>query len=120
MELPPWLAERLRAPEEHVRLEAHVEPLIAHVRSRSSYAGAALRGEIDRILTAQEGCRNDTLNAAAYSLGRQVGQGLIAERLAHDALLAAGTAIGLPSGECEATVQSGLRAGLLAIRGIRA
>jgi hypothetical protein len=117
MELPPWLAQRLEAQREQP--QAHVEPLIARVRSRSSYAGAALRGEIERVLAAKKGCRNDTLNAAAYSVGRLVGDGLIAERLAFDAVLAAGIAIGLSRRECEATAQSGLHAGLLAARRAR-
>jgi hypothetical protein len=117
MELPSWMAALLAVAPPSSRLSAPVDALLAGVRFRSGYAAAALRGEIDRVLAAQQGCRNDTLNAAAYALGHRVQEGLIPKRLAHDALMAAGFAIGLSERECESTINSGLSAGASPPRG---
>lgn len=48
------------------------------VRDRGAYTQAALRGELDRVLSASEGSRKYTLNAAAYSLGQLTGAGQLA------------------------------------------
>jgi hypothetical protein len=70
-----------------------------------------LRGELDRVLLAQQGSRNHTLNAAAFALGQLVRAGLLRRQFAHDALTLAGLAIGLPDRECAATIRSGLDSG---------
>ncbi len=107
MPLPGWLTERL----------TEADPPTDHAASRavagnpSAYAAAALRGELDRVLRAQEGSRNQTLNAAAFSLGQLVAAGLLPRQFAEDALTLAGLAIGLPSRECAATIRSGLDSG---------
>lgn len=111
MQLPSWLASRLSTPPPFPRLHSSLDVLVTAVRSRSNYAAAALRGEVERVLDSEEGCRNDTLNLASYVLGHRVREGLIPFRLAYDALVLAGTAVGLSEQECQRTVQSGLSAG---------
>lgn len=108
--LPRWLAKLLVSPDHHDPGRGLAE-LHAAVRRRSAYAAVALRNELDRVLTAQEGSRNHTLNAAAYSLGRLVSVNLIPHQLAEEALLQAGSEVGLGAGECAATIRSGLAAG---------
>jgi hypothetical protein len=123
MPLPAWLATRLAKAPTPRPSAAALDTLLATVGRRSRYASAALRGEVDRVLAAGapgEGCRNDTLNAAAYAVGQLVGTGLIPQRLAEDALLRAGTEVGLSERECLSTIHSGLSAGQRSRRGVRA
>jgi hypothetical protein len=123
MPLPAWLALRLAKMPAPRPSAAGLDALLATVARRSRYASAALRGEVDRVLAAGapgEGCRNDTLNVAAYAVGQLVGAGLIPERLAEDALLRAGTEVGLSEQECLSTIHSGLSAGRRTRRGVPA
>ena len=77
-----------------------------------AYGAAALEKACAEIASTPEGGRNDTLNAAAYSIGRLVGGGVIEERRASAALLEAARACGLTAEEARATIKSGLAAGL--------
>jgi bifunctional DNA primase/polymerase-like protein len=123
MPLPAWLAARLAKVPTPRPSPAALDGLLATVGRRSRYASAALRGEVDRVLAAGapgEGCRNDTLNVAAYAVGQLVGAGLIPERLAQDALLRAGVEVGLSERECLSTIHSGLSAGQRTTRGVKA
>jgi hypothetical protein len=107
MPLPGWLTDQLTEPEP---TPDHAASPVA-AGNPNAYAAAALRGELDRVLIAQEGSRNHTLNAAAFALGQLVVAGLLRRQFAQDALTLAGLAIGLPSRECAATIRSGLDAG---------
>jgi hypothetical protein len=104
--LPDWIAAALRP------ATARTPALsLATVSQRSRYAAAALRNELDRVLGAEPGTRNHTLNAAAYSLGQLVATGLLPEQFTSAALHRAGAAIGLGDREIATTVRSGLSAG---------
>jgi hypothetical protein len=110
--LPDWITGLLRelavpAPR------TDMSPLLEVVGRRSQYAAAALRGELDRILSAQPGShrRNDTLNRAAFAIGQLVDAGLLPDGLARAALAEASAAIGLPAREADLTIRSGLSAG---------
>jgi hypothetical protein len=110
--LPDWLAEPLddRAdtpPETDHALRDAVD----RVGRRSAYAARALRGEVERVLAAQPGTRNQTLNTAAFALGQLVAAGLLPEDLAAEALMQAGRTVGLSSRECATTVRSGMTSG---------
>lgn len=107
--LPGWITTLLRATEP--TRSAGIDPLLDAVERRSRYAATALRGELGRVLSAEPGRRNHTLNAAAYALGRLAGSGLLPAGLASDALAQAAAVIGLPAGEAAATIRSGLGAG---------
>lgn len=76
------------------------------------YALGALVAESDRVAATPEGGRNHALNTAAFRVGQLVGLGYIAEGPVRDALHDAAHACGLGAGEAEATIRSGLTAGL--------
>lgn len=78
----------------------------------NAYGRRALEDETARVAGAPEGTRNHTLNAAAYSLGTLVGARVLDERTVATALTDAGRAAGLAGREIEATIRSGLRAGI--------
>lgn len=76
------------------------------------YAAAAFDGEVSAVRSAREGVRNITLNNAALALGSLVGAGFLTESLVRSALTAAASDAGLSVPEIEATLNSGLRAGI--------
>lgn len=75
----------------------------------SPYGAAALRAETDRVATATEGTRNDTLNRAAFNLGQLILEGHLAQPDVEDALYRAATTAGLPAHEIRATLGSAFR-----------
>jgi hypothetical protein len=112
--LPSWLVELLEdqwdAPRSPVgtTIPAATSPRAA---ASPAYAAAVLRNEVDRVLRAVPGTRNDTLNKAAFALGRLVGAGMLDRRQAVEELRDAGERTGLPRREVRSTVESGLSAG---------
>lgn len=76
------------------------------------YALAALQKELDAIVSAPEGTRNNTLNRAAFSLGRFVKAGLLKHLEVEDGLAAAADSSGLYEAEVRRTITSGLCAGM--------
>lgn len=81
-------------------------------RSLGRYAAAALQGEYWRVASARVGERNNRLHVAAVKLGSLVGADLLDEEDVVDALMAAAAACGLPPGEAERTIRSGLKFGV--------
>jgi len=75
------------------------------------YAAVALAAEADRVARASVGTRNDTLNRAAFALGRLVGAGLLDTATVTRELLAAARRAGLGRAETIRTIRSGLGAG---------
>jgi bifunctional DNA primase/polymerase-like protein len=75
------------------------------------YGQAALAAETDRVAAAPVGSRNDTLNRAAFALGRLVGAGLLDPRVVARELEAAARQCGLGRVETRHTIRSGLSAG---------
>jgi len=75
------------------------------------YAQAALLAEADRVARAPVGTRNDTLNRAAFALGRFVGAGLLDLTEATRELEDAARFAGLGRAEIRGTLRSGLTAG---------
>jgi hypothetical protein len=75
------------------------------------YAQAALTAEADRVAGAAVGTRNDTLNRAAFALGRLVGAGLLDPGDVVRELDAAARRAGLGRVETRRTIRSGLTAG---------
>jgi hypothetical protein len=83
----------------------------AAVAHPGRYAAAALAAEADRVARAPVGTRNDTLNRAAFALGRFVGAGLLDGWLVTSELTDAARYAGLGRAETRATIRSGLTAG---------
>ena len=77
----------------------------------SAYGAAALGRELAEVWALVVGQRNHGLNRAAFSLGRLVGGGELAEALVAESLLCAALAIGLGESEATAPIRGGLRAG---------
>jgi hypothetical protein len=77
----------------------------------SSYARAALEGELGRLAVAEPGERNDTLVRAAYRLGQLVGSGQLDATYVSAQLLVVAQRIGLSRVEAQRTIASGLAAG---------
>lgn len=106
--IPSWLLELLTVERRH-------EPAdLSHIRRDrgvSAWAATALAGEIDRVQTATEGTRNQTLNRSAFVLGQIVGSGHLEHDDVADLLGQAGLAAGLGDREVRMTVASGLRSG---------
>jgi hypothetical protein len=75
------------------------------------YARAALTAESERVAAAPVGTRNDTLNRAAFALGRLVGAGLLDQGDVVRELDAAARRRGLGRAEIRRTIRSGLTAG---------
>lgn len=75
------------------------------------YAEVALEAETDRVARAPVGTRNDTLNRAAFALGRLVGAGLLDAREVAAELEAAARHAGLGRAETRRTIRSGMTAG---------
>ena len=107
---PVWMIEKLNPAPVPAR------PAVVPIRPKDGYARAAIQGELDAILRAGEGTRNATLNTSAMKIGSLVGAGLLNEATAATMLTQAGVAVGLGHAESEATVRSGLRAGIASPR----
>jgi hypothetical protein len=104
--LPGWISTTLTTTPRGV-----TAPAAPTMKEPSSYALAALTGELDKLLAAVPGQRNDALNRAAFALGQLVGAQLLDEATAHDELVSVAGRIGLPLDETERTIASGLTAG---------
>lgn len=98
-ELPPHVVEKLT-------------PKKSTGTARRGYVGAAITAETQRVAAAAEGTRNDSLNRAAFSLGTLVGAGHVDRATVEAELRAAANAAGLDATEIEATIRSGVDAGI--------
>jgi len=109
--LPQWLCERLQPPP---LPKAPAVP-VARIRNRrGAFLDAAVRGEVERVTSAQSE-RNWALYYAAVALGQLVEGGALSEQDVRAELLAAAAghiADGAYSaGQADMTITSGLRAG---------
>ena len=87
-------------------------PILSANGSGRGYGQAALAGEVQRVRTAGDGTRNDTLNRAAFSLGQLVAGGELTEAEVRDELTDAARTAGLNDREISATLASGLSGGM--------
>ena len=87
------------------------EPGRTEIVHPDRYAAVALEAETDRVAHAVVGTRNDTLNRAAFALGRLVGAGLLDAATVTRELTAAAAWAGLGRAETVRTIRSGLGAG---------
>lgn len=105
--VPGWLLRLVRpAPERR----DPVKP--AETKNLEGYVRSAVEGERDAVVTAMEGSRNHTLNAAAFSLGTLVGAGTLNSETVYDVLLGAAREAGLTEREARRTIASGLSSGV--------
>jgi hypothetical protein len=107
-EAPDALEQLLAGPDPPPFLRA---PAIVHP---ARYAAVALEAETTRVAHAVPGTRNDTLNRAAFALGRLVGADLLDVATVTRELTAAAAWAGLGRAETARTIHSGLTAGIRA------
>jgi len=89
-------------------------------RSSSAYARRALEGELGRLAMAAVGERNHQLNRSAFALGQLVAAGALGAREVVEPLAAVAERIGLGAVEAEASIRSGLGAGMAQPRNVPA
>jgi hypothetical protein len=77
----------------------------------SRYGESALGSELERLLRAPIGSRNEQLNRSAFKLGQLVGTGELSKAATEQALIAYAALIGLPASESESTVVRAVRDG---------
>lgn len=113
-----WLDEREPAPLPEgwlERLQSRPRPAplpaLADATGDSGYGLAALSDELERLLVAPVGRRNETLNLAAFRIGQLVAAGLLTRGRAEHELVQVGEFTGLPPVEVVRTVRSGLDGG---------
>ncbi len=104
--VPPELAEMIAGPEP----PRSINP--TPPRHPFQYAAAALAAESERVARAPVGARNDTLNRAAFALGRLVAAGVADAAAVTRELTAAAAWAGLGRAETGRTIRSGLTAGI--------
>ena len=105
--LPVFLARLLTAPKPRPRPATRAPA----GRAPSAYAAAVLRGELAKLATAKPGTRNDTLNAAAFTLGTHVSKGTLSRALAEAALSEVAQRWGGDVGKSLNTIERGLNDG---------
>jgi hypothetical protein len=111
----PWTVEIAELPQNVIdKLTGRVpaEKKITRTQTKLStnaYGRTAIKLECERVANAVEGTRNSTLNEAAFNLGQLVGGGYIPREVAEQSLTAASS---LPPDETQATLTSGLDAGI--------
>jgi hypothetical protein len=104
---PDWLLELVREPEPVVR--PLVVPKVAG--DITPYGRAALEGELEKLRSAGEGTRNETLFLAAAALSELVAGGELPEGLVRDELTSLALGVGLKAGETTGTIDSGFNHG---------
>jgi hypothetical protein len=105
---PPRAPRALRRMVEGPTVAPLPPPTLRHP---GRYASAALDAETDRVAHAPVGARNDTLNRAAFALGRLVAAGLLDAWVVRTELERAALFAGLGRAETRRTIRSGMTAG---------
>lgn len=105
--VPGWLLRLVRPAPEHRQPGKPAE-----TKNLEGYVRKAVEGERDAVVSAMEGSRNHTLNAAAFSLGTLVGAGALDSETVYVVLLGAAREAGLTEREARRTIASGLSSGV--------
>ncbi len=112
-ELPAHIIERLRAPEKPKAAPTRTTTPAPDVPAKARhYVQTAMKMELHAVCSAGNGTRNQTLNKASFALGRLIGGGYLDRTEVETALRGAAESVGLKPAEIDATVRSGLEAGL--------
>lgn len=111
-ETPAEVLDLLKPSKPGAKMPPMTKPTFIAQGGNRSYALAALRAEHDKVANAVEGRRNDMLNRAAFALGQFVGAGQLERNEVEDTLRKAAQRCGLNLYETEATLKSGLSAGI--------
>jgi len=102
---PTWLVKLTLPPPPPPR--AAPKPLNGDL---ARYVGAAVASELRELEAAGEGCRNDALNRASFSLAGFIKAAALPEDWAREELERRAVALGLPTHETRKTIASAFRA----------
>ena len=89
-----------------------VVPFVRPTDNPDDRVNRIIEGFLDEVGKAARGARNNTLNVAAFNIGRMVGAGLVSEGEAFAMLEATARRAGVPPFEMRATIKSGLTRGI--------
>jgi Bifunctional DNA primase/polymerase, N-terminal/AAA domain len=110
VDVPQWLVDKMGEPSDSEGFPIDVElPPDGHI---DPYASTALYSEQERLSSAANGKRNDTLNLCAFKLGQLACQGRIAVNVIERELELTARLIGLDDAEILPTIWSGINGGL--------
>ncbi|MEV5946180.1 bifunctional DNA primase/polymerase [Streptomyces sp. NPDC051993] len=107
--LPAWLGDLLTPKPAPAPMP--LSELSARMRNATAYSTSALRGELEKVLSAREGGRNRSVYFAAYALARLIRTGDLTAAAVTTELMSTGQSIGLSAGECRTAIRSGLARG---------
>ena len=111
---PQWLVELTTAKKQRAEqgdvVRHNVAPS-AYDNGHSRYVETAIQDECAKVAQCVRGSRNETLNAAAFSLGQLVGGGVADEAAVQTALEQAAAACGLTADDGQAAVLRTIRSG---------
>jgi len=107
VEPPAWLVKLISDQLNSTKADGVKSTLL----TARPYGLAALDNELGKIAAAEEGCRNDTLNKSAYSLGQLVAGGEIDRGHVFESLFNVAVSVGLTKAEARKTIVSGLNSG---------
>ena len=110
--LPDGWLERLRRPLRLVR----PAPALGEPAASTPYGRAALDAELEAILAARVGKRNETLNCSVFKLAQLVAEHRLGRRELEESAFEVALLVGLTPFETRRTIASALAAGLLAPR----
>lgn len=109
---PEWLVDIVTKTNQPVPRQQIIQAENVQIDAYSGYASAALDAEICLLRAQTEGSRNDQLNKSAFALGQLVGAGVLQYDQVYDQLYTAALDIGLLERETQASLNSGLTAGI--------
>lgn len=111
--IPPKLRAMLEENKKHDRSEVQFDTAKKYENGQGTVYGiAAINNQCKTVSTAANGTRNNTLNSAAYALGRLVAGGELEYNYAYDTLYSAALQIDLSEAEAKQTIDSGIVAGM--------
>jgi Bifunctional DNA primase/polymerase, N-terminal len=87
-------------------------PSLEETTGSTAYGRSALEAELDSILCAGDGARNNTLNRSVFKLAQLVAEHRLARKELEEGALEAALLIGLTPLETQRTIRSALEAGL--------
>lgn len=109
VEMPGWLLELTRASDPTPQGE--IRPLKV-AGEATPYGKAAMDAELERLMYATEGNRNDTLNLVAFRLGQLVSGGELSQSFVEEETTVIALSKGLGAPEVRKTLRSAMDAGM--------
>jgi len=110
--IPPKLRALLEQSNQHDRPTIQFDTAKKYTNQGTPYGIAAINNQCKLVTGAANGTRNNTLNTAAFALGRLVAGGELEYNYAYDNLYSSALAIDLSDVEAKQTIESGMTAGM--------